>query len=66
MQAKINAEGLVPQGGSQKSKVKASLSLDPERSRLRSVSQRRVKSQNEYSVSVSLIWNGLFISAALY
>ncbi|MEH2116818.1 hypothetical protein [Nostoc sp.] len=37
--------GLVPQGGSQKSKV---------------------KSQNEYSVGVSLIWNGLFISAALY
>ncbi|MEH2300590.1 hypothetical protein [Nostoc sp.] len=26
----------------------------------------KVKSQNEYSVSVSLIWNGLFISAALY
>ncbi|MGF2040449.1 MAG: hypothetical protein RMZ43_034985 [Nostoc sp. CmiVER01] len=36
---------LVPQGGSQKSKV---------------------KSQNEYRVIVSLIWNGWFIYAVLY
>jgi hypothetical protein len=30
------------------------------------IQNSKFKIQNEYSVSVSLIWNGLFISAVLY